>query len=55
MSLISLMLSDSVGILSLITIVLATVVVCVCAVYFIRKAHNSIAPPNDTHHTEGHT
>ncbi|TDR82291.1 DUF3149 domain-containing protein [Paludibacterium purpuratum] len=38
MSLIQQLLSDDVGILSLITIVVAAVVVAVCAVLFIRKS-----------------
>lgn len=38
MNLFSMLLADDVGILSLITIVVATLVVVVCATIFIRKA-----------------
>jgi heme/copper-type cytochrome/quinol oxidase subunit 2 len=41
MSLFSLLLADDVGILSLITIVVATLVVVVCAVIFIHKAREA--------------
>jgi uncharacterized protein YneF (UPF0154 family) len=48
MELLSLMLSDSVGILSLITIVVAALVVIVCGTIFVRKSHNNApsATPN---------